>query len=538
MIKKITYFLLVISLSLLVFCPSAFSEGLREKITEIFIEDDTVVTAAKQKQKISEAAASVFVITSDDIRRYGYRKLSDALRSVPGFYVTDDGIYESLGVRGISIPSDYTNECLLLINGLSTDDSVYGQGFIGYDLGIDMESVKRIEIVKGPGSALYGSYALFSVINVITKDGTDVGGLRISGECGSYDTAKGIFLYGNKLDNRLDIFFFGYQYGSRGQSLYFPAFDVISENCDWAKSYGYFLHLASGDFKFQGKLSNRDKGIPLGEYGFAIFNDSRSKVSDYSNFLELKYTPRLDENKDLMVKVYTQQFSGNGDYFSWYMDPFGELYEEENRTLSRDDRWGLEAQLNWKTSERNFFTFGGEYQDHLSGYHMGHYQNTGAYKASGVELNLKANWKNNVEAHLSYCIQEARDTQIDLDLLNSPRNLGNLGISVPLCKDKLFFTQEMLWLGKRLNINGVDWVPPYFKTNAILYSSKLLDNTDITFKVENIFDTPYYNPLSPIEQDPNPQLRQYGRNYLLKVDYTFQPGQLKGMPNCDRHSEC
>jgi len=126
-----------------------------------------VVTAAsKFAQPISDAPSSVVVLTAADIRDFGWRTLADALATLPGLYVTNDRNYAYLGARGFLRPGDYNSRFLLLVDGVRVNDAVYDQALIGTEGLLDMDMVKRIEFVPGPGSAVYGSNALFGVINV------------------------------------------------------------------------------------------------------------------------------------------------------------------------------------------------------------------------------------------------------------------------------------------------------------------------------------------------------------------------------------
>src|SRR5207248_652840 len=74
-------------------------------------------TAAKYDQELANTPASVTVITSEEIERYGWTTLDQALQSVPGFYLTNDRNYTYLGVRGIGRPTDYNSRILLLLDG-------------------------------------------------------------------------------------------------------------------------------------------------------------------------------------------------------------------------------------------------------------------------------------------------------------------------------------------------------------------------------------------------------------------------------------
>src|SRR5512142_1059487 len=214
------------------FAASAFAGGeaaadLKQLSLEelMNIEVQTIYSASKHEQKVTEAPSSVSIVTSAEIKQYGYRTLADILRSVRGFYVTNDRNYSYVGVRGFGRPGDYNSRILLLIDGHRTNDNIYDQAFVGTEAIIDVDLIDRVEIVRGPGSSLYGSNAFFAVVNVVTKRGRDVRGVEISGEAGSFNTTKGRLTYGGRSQNGLEAVASGTSYGSRGQSLYFPEFD-------------------------------------------------------------------------------------------------------------------------------------------------------------------------------------------------------------------------------------------------------------------------------------------------------------------------
>ena len=186
---------------------------------------DSVYGASRYTQKVTEAPSSITIVTTDDIERFGHRTLEDVLRSVRGFYVTNDRNYSYLGVRGFSRPGDYNARILLLVDGHRLNDNVFGSALLGTEFPLDVDLIERIEIIRGPSSSLYGTSAFFAVINVITKrggvDGGD-GGWRLARHLRS---RKGRVSFGRELARR-EVFLSGSAYESEGQHhLFFQEFD-------------------------------------------------------------------------------------------------------------------------------------------------------------------------------------------------------------------------------------------------------------------------------------------------------------------------
>ena len=122
------------------------------------------------------------------MRRYGHRTLADTLASVRGFYSTYDRNYSYVGMRGFARPGDYNTRVLLLIDGQRLNDPIYDMAPIGTDFPIDISLIERVEVIRGPGSSLYGTNAVMAVINVITRKGAEHQGLRADTSGGSLGT--------------------------------------------------------------------------------------------------------------------------------------------------------------------------------------------------------------------------------------------------------------------------------------------------------------------------------------------------------------
>src|SRR5258705_7843068 len=190
------------------------------------LDIETVYGASGFKQIVTEAPASVTIVTSDEIQKYGYRTLADILRNVTGFYVTDDRNYSYLGVRGDGLPGQYNNSISLLIDGHRLNDNIYQGNIIGTGFPLDVDLIDRVEVIRGPNSSLYVASAFLGVINIITKRGREFSNVSAAADVGSYGTYQGRLSYGNKFSNGLEILLSGSLYASHGpKQLFFKEFD-------------------------------------------------------------------------------------------------------------------------------------------------------------------------------------------------------------------------------------------------------------------------------------------------------------------------
>lgn len=143
-----------------------------------------VLTASRHAEPIDEAAADITVITEAEIRELGASTLAEALELLPGVQVTTHRKgSQKIWVRGVT--STYNDKTLLLIDGFPFKEVVYGQHPLDEEL--PLTDVKRVELMKGPGSVMYGANAMSGIINVITKDPLDAKEVEAKAGIGSWD---------------------------------------------------------------------------------------------------------------------------------------------------------------------------------------------------------------------------------------------------------------------------------------------------------------------------------------------------------------
>jgi outer membrane receptor protein involved in Fe transport len=148
---------------------SAMSEAMNLSLVDLL--NVKVTTASKKAESIFTAPSNISVITDKQIKEWGLRDLQDVLKRVPGYKVINDRDEWVFSARGNV--SDNNQKYLILIDGHKMNSTEnFGPGQI-IELPMDLSNVKRVEIIRGPGSAVWGSEALAGVINVITISGDD-----------------------------------------------------------------------------------------------------------------------------------------------------------------------------------------------------------------------------------------------------------------------------------------------------------------------------------------------------------------------------
>ena len=346
------------------YATAQLSEADTDKTSLELLLNTPVSAAAKYEQSVSDAPASVTVITSVEINNYGFQTLQDVFQIIQGFYTSDDHNYTYLGVRGFSRPTDYNNRILLLVNGHALNENVYGSAAIGTELGgFNLASIDRIEIIRGPGSALYGTNAMFAIINIVTQKGKTIDGLEITAEYGSHNFLVGSALFGKKYANGLDVTFSARWVDDNGEDIYFAEFDDpstnngIAKNMDWDDYYAAFSTVKYGAFSAQLMYSSREKGIPTAAWE-TLFNSGNTKSIDNHGFAEIKFENKFGNDKQLMARSYIDHYN----YEGWYPYEDEILYNSYDATVG--NWFGGEAQFLWDISLNNRLTIGSEYQHH------------------------------------------------------------------------------------------------------------------------------------------------------------------------------
>jgi iron complex outermembrane receptor protein len=346
-----------------------------QSLSDLSFEDlmqvrvESVFGAAKRLQPATEAPSSVSVITAADIERYGYRSLADILRSARGLYVTDDRNYSYVGVRGFGQPGDYNTRVLILVDGHRVNDDVYDQAPVGAELGLDPATFERVEIIRGPSSALYGTSAFFAVVNVVTKPGAAIDGVRIGVEGGTFDTRRAYAAVGTKTASGVDLAFSANVETSDGQhDLYYPEFDAPETNgghaigIDGERVRGLTGRVTNGGFTLLGAYGWRRKVVPTASFG-VTFNDPGFYTIDERAFVDASYDRDWQGTK-YSVRAYADRYRYDGEY------PYPALVDDAPSVIQTDYGhgvwWGTDLRATRTVAGGQTIVGGIEWRDYVT----------------------------------------------------------------------------------------------------------------------------------------------------------------------------
>lgn len=322
----------------------------------------TVSGAAKREQLVTEAPSSVTVITAQEIATYGWRTLADVLRAVRGFHVTYDRNYTYLGARGFGRPSDYNNRVLVLVNGHRVNDNVYDATGVGTDFPVDLQLVHRIEVIRGPGSALYGTSAFFAVIDVITRHGGEVGGGEASVESASFGTWRSRASWGTTDTRGRDVLLSASWLSSNGVgTLVYPEYDDpttgpgLSTGADGERAASAYASLRLGALSVDGALVDRAKTLPTGAWG-ARLGDPRSRTVDRRAWTGVSWHGAVGATT-VTARGHYDHMRYDGSYAEDAGDPFTEY--------ATGDWLTGEVTLSRRLGPAHRLTGGTEYREHL-----------------------------------------------------------------------------------------------------------------------------------------------------------------------------
>ncbi len=282
--------------------PASSSHNLMDLSIEELMNIE-VTTASRQAQKLSQTSSAVFVITQEDIRRSGATSIPDALRMAPGVEVSRINADKwSISIRGFN--GRFANKLQVLMDGRSVYNPLFA-GILWDQQDTLMEDIERIEIIRGPGAAMWGVNAVNGVINIITKKAADTQGTLLSAGGGSFEQGFISARHGGKINDDTPF------------RLYAKAFTRDSfrtttdgnANDAWHSAKGGFrLDHARGidQFTLQGDFYYNAHGDRLDKTLLAspIIQVGNARGDSKGGNLRLRWDRKLSEKSSIMLQSY------------------------------------------------------------------------------------------------------------------------------------------------------------------------------------------------------------------------------------------
>ncbi len=239
----------------------------------------TITTASSQAEKLSEVPVPTTLITEEMIRESGARNLQELLAIyVPGMNIIDCNDDINISMRGVY--SNGQQKILVMLNGHRMNS--YSTNIAAPDFSISLEKLKQIEVLRGPASSLYGNVALTAVVNLITKQGADIDGMKLKMGAGNNGQFRGDAIIGKRYFD-IDMLLWGSFYKAKGEKVFIP-----KEDTGLGKVYGNDGNAIIGGI---GRKPSYDYGLSLKYKDLQFFyNANFSQVQSPLSFTFM-YSP-------------------------------------------------------------------------------------------------------------------------------------------------------------------------------------------------------------------------------------------------------
>ncbi len=303
-------------------------EILPEKQTKAafeLIQTEQVQGASRRVESVEDTPSSVSIVPQAELTALAYPTLAESLRGLPGVYFWDDRGYIGIGMRGLGRLNSYGNRVLVLVDGVPTNDNWLGSSYVGYDAMTDMADVERVELIRGPGSAVYGTGAFSGVINVITRRETRTG--AEAGVSTNFDGVARARVRGNVRFGPNSGMYASAAIGrSSGRDFYLPNVadsTSVAATSDaqsgWARGLDGMSSATlrgrahHGIWSLQWHWNRHDKQLPNAPFD-TTFGDPRTKQVDERGFVELRAEPRISAQTTTVSSVALNRYQFRGNY--------------------------------------------------------------------------------------------------------------------------------------------------------------------------------------------------------------------------------
>ncbi len=324
--------------------PDALDDIPLEQLMQLPVE--FVTGASKYEQNIQRAPASVTVLTSEDIRNFGWTTVADALRSARGIFINSDRFYDYIGNRGFTRPYDYNSRTLVLVNGHRINDAIFQQGSIGTDFILDVDLIDRIEIIHGPSSSLYGSSAFYGAVNIIPKKGRDYDGGEASLAVGSEPSIKGRVTTGRRTNNGVEYTISATEWYSKGEDDFtLPQSwrdntgltNTVARDRDRMHHQSVYGNASWRWLEFEAAYVKRDKDV-LPQVFFTNLTDP-SEATDERAYALVRVTGHPNSDATLSSTLSLDYYSYEGRFSPVFLGFNPQRLDSEALSLNYETRW-------------------------------------------------------------------------------------------------------------------------------------------------------------------------------------------------------
>lgn len=299
---------------------------------------------SRYAQSLMEAPASVSVLELREADALGHQTVGDLLARLPGVYLSNSRSYSALGIRGFNRPGDYSSRVLMAVDGQRVNDAIYDQGLPQLELPVMAEWVKRVELVHGPGSSVYGSNALLGVVNVVTLNGVDAPGLTLQGSLGAHGLRRAEMHYGDGAGTDRDVFIGLNLQRSAGENLYLPELGTADgwvRGLDGERQAAVLAKVRHGDWRLSLNAVRREKDVATAPYG-TLAGVPGTSYADSLVLGELSYDGPWQDELRRTVRLSVAGYDFRGRYV------FGQAPDLINKDMARAQWTTLEGRLLWR----------------------------------------------------------------------------------------------------------------------------------------------------------------------------------------------
>lgn len=323
--------------------------------------------ASRRIEKTLDAPAIVSVLGQAESGALAHTTVGDMLARLPGTYLTTGRSYVGVGVRGFNRPGDFNARLLMAIDGYRVNDVLYDQALPEFEFPIVADWVKRLEMVSGPASSVYGGNALLGVVNAVTLDGADVPGLglRVTSQgSGSHGLTA---TYGRAAGGS-DLFVGVAAHRLAGETLTLPELTSpdlpggVVAGLDGTRYGSLMAKWRRGPWRLTAVSQARLKDVAVAIFG-TVPGVPGTRYTDRYAYGELAYDGAWEDDwrRQLRLSVSRSRFAGD------YVFEEASVGRYLNRDTARASWIGVDTRLHWRGWLNHAPVFGVELRRALEG---------------------------------------------------------------------------------------------------------------------------------------------------------------------------